>query len=85
MPSMTSVSQWEIVPLLWIFYKQLNKRYNHLRTFLKQKKPFPSFHDVHNNLLLEELTLGTKATSSSAIAFAASDRQQERPPPSPAL
>jgi hypothetical protein len=39
-------------------------------------EPFPSFHDVRNDLLLEELTLDAKASSGSATALAASGGQQ---------
>ena len=62
----------------------LNKRYDHLKTFLKRAKPFPSFHDVRNDLLLEELTLDSEAASGPATALAASGGQQQRPPPFPA-
>jgi hypothetical protein len=49
----------------------LNKKYDHVKTYLKQVRPFPSFHNVHNDLLLEELT-------------PASGGQQQRPSPTPA-
>jgi hypothetical protein len=52
----------------------LNKKYDHLKTFLKLK-PFSSFHNVRNDLRLEELMLGIEA------AFG---RQYQQPPPSPA-
>jgi hypothetical protein len=48
----------------------LNKKYNHLNTFLKQAKPFPSFHDVRNDLLLKDLTLDAEATTGSAMSLA---------------
>jgi hypothetical protein len=32
---------------------------------------FPSFHDVHNDLLLEELTMGTEATSDLVMTYIA--------------
>jgi hypothetical protein len=51
----------------------LNKRYNHLKTFLKLVIPSPSFHGVHNDLMLEDITMGIEATS---------DGQQSCPPPS---
>jgi hypothetical protein len=61
----------------------LNKRYDLLNTFLKRVVPFPSFHDVHNDLLLEELTMGVEAASDSATTFTASSGQQYRPLPFP--
>jgi hypothetical protein len=51
---------------------------------IKQAVPFPSFHDVRNDLLLEEITMGAKAIFDSAMTFATSGGQQSRPPPSPA-
>jgi hypothetical protein len=54
----------------------LNKRYNHLKNFLKWAKPFPSFHDICNDLILEELMMGVEVTSGSATAFAASGEKQ---------
>jgi hypothetical protein len=41
----------------------LNNKYDHLKTYLKRALPFPSFHDVCNDLLLEDITLGVEATS----------------------
>jgi hypothetical protein len=61
----------------------LNKRYDLLNTFLKRVVPFPSFHDVHNDLLLEELTMGVETASDSATTFTASSGQQYRPLPFP--
>jgi hypothetical protein len=49
----------------------LNKKYNHVKTYLKQTRSFPSFYDVCNDLLPEELTLDTKASSGLAIALTA--------------
>jgi hypothetical protein len=62
----------------------LNKRYNHLKTFLKLAIPFPSFHGIHNDLMLEDITMGVEAISNSATDFVASDGQQSCPPPSAA-
>lgn len=54
----------------------LNKMYDHVKTYLKRVRSFPSFHDVGNDLLLEELTLDIEATSGSATALVASGGQQ---------
>jgi hypothetical protein len=56
----------------------LNKKYDHVKTFLKQTWSLPSFHDVRN-YLLEKLTLDAEASSGSATALAASGGQQQRP------
>jgi hypothetical protein len=61
----------------------LNKKYDHIKAYLKRARSFPSFHDVHNDLLLEELTLDTEASSGSATALTASGGQQQRPSPTP--
>jgi hypothetical protein len=60
----------------------LNKGYDHIKTMLKRVVSFPSFHDAHNDLLLEEITMGAEAASDSATGFATSGGQQSRPPPS---
>jgi hypothetical protein len=64
--------------------QSLNKKYDHAKTYLKWAQPFPSFHDIRNDLLLEELTLAAEASSGSATALAASGGQQQRPSPTPA-
>jgi hypothetical protein len=62
----------------------LNKKYDHVETYLKRAQPFPSFHNVCNNLLLEELTLDAEASSGSATILAASGGQQQQRSPTPA-
>jgi hypothetical protein len=62
----------------------LNKKYDHIKTNLKRARPFPSFHDVRNDLLLEELTLAIESLLGSATALAAPGGQQQRPSPTPA-
>ena len=47
----------------------MNKRYDHLKTFLKRAKPFPSFHAVRNDLFLEELNMGAEAQHDTTTAF----------------
>jgi hypothetical protein len=61
----------------------LNKKYDHVKRYLKRVRPFPSFHDVHNDLLLEELTLAAEASLGSTTALATSGGQQQRPSPTP--
>jgi hypothetical protein len=60
-----------VLQVLW----GLTKKYDHVKTYLKRAQSFPSFHNVCNDLLLEELTLDTEASSGSATALAASGGQ----------
>jgi hypothetical protein len=53
----------------------LNSKYDCMNTYLKRTLHFPSFHDVHNDLLLEDITLGAEAASDGL--------QQRHPPPLP--
>jgi hypothetical protein len=39
----------------------LNKRFDHIKIFIKQSQPFPSFHTVHNDLELKEIELDDSA------------------------
>ena len=39
----------------------LSPRYGHLKALIKKFVPFPTFHDVRNELLLEELTMVIEA------------------------
>jgi hypothetical protein len=50
----------------------LNKKYDDVKTSLKRARSFPSFHDVRNDLLLEELTLDAEASSGSTTTLVAS-------------
>jgi hypothetical protein len=50
----------------------MNKKYDHVMTYLKRARPFLSFHDFHSDLLLEELTLDAEATSNSTTSVTAS-------------
>jgi hypothetical protein len=49
----------------------LIKKYDHLKTYLKRARPFPSFNNVHNDMLLE-ITLGVEAASSFNTTLVAS-------------
>jgi hypothetical protein len=35
----------------------LDKRFDHMKIFIKRSQPFPSFHTIRNNLELEEIEL----------------------------
>ena len=41
----------------------LSPRYGHLKALIKRTVPFPTFHAVRNELLLEELTMASEATA----------------------
>jgi hypothetical protein len=56
----------------------LNKKYNHLKMYLKRAKPFPSY-DACNNMPVE-ITLGTETASGSTTSLVTSDGKQHRPP-----
>jgi hypothetical protein len=64
-------------------FQGLNKRYDHLKTFLKRVIPFPSssgsYHslvlNIRNDLLLKEITVGSEDAFDSATIFAASGGQ----------
>jgi hypothetical protein len=40
----------------------LNKRFDHMKIFIKWSQSFPSFHTVRNNLKLEEIELDHSAS-----------------------
>jgi hypothetical protein len=69
---MTLASMWRTVPLFSMSYCGLNKKYDHDNMYLKWVQLFPSYQDVHNDLLLEELTLDVEASSGSTMALTAS-------------
>ena len=51
----------------------LNERYSHMVALLKRSRLFPTFDEVRNDLLLEELTINsTQASSTSSTALVAS-------------
>jgi hypothetical protein len=56
-----------VLKVLW----GLIKKCDQLTTYLKRARPFPSFNNVLNDLLLE-ITLGVEATSGSSTTLVAS-------------
>jgi hypothetical protein len=65
----------------------LSPRYGHLKALIKRTVPFPTFHDVRNELLLEELTMAYEATAPALTLYSAppggqapSGGQAPRPP-----
>jgi hypothetical protein len=47
----------------------MNKRFDHMKIFIKQSQLFPSFHTVRNDLELEEIELDNLAAQGQASAF----------------
>jgi hypothetical protein len=47
----------------------LNKRFDHMKIFIKRSQPFPSFHTIRNDLKLEEIELDHSAAQGQAFAF----------------
>jgi hypothetical protein len=47
----------------------LNKRFDHMKIFIKRSQPFPSFHTIRNDLKLEEVELDHSAAQGQAFAF----------------
>jgi hypothetical protein len=65
----------------------LSPRYGHLKALIKRTVPFPTFHAVRNELLLEELTMAHEATALAPALYSAppgdqapSGGQAPRPP-----
>jgi hypothetical protein len=47
----------------------LNKRFGHMKIFIKRSQSFPSFHTVHNDLELEEIELDHSVAQRHASVF----------------
>jgi len=62
----------------------LNERYAALGMHLRRGRPFPSFLEVRNDLLLEELTAANRVTAPSTALVAATPAASRPPAPAPA-
>ena len=62
----------------------LNERYAALGMHLRRGRPFPSFLEVRNDLLLEELTAANRITAPSTALVAATPAASRPPAPVPA-
>ncbi|XP_062206168.1 uncharacterized protein LOC133908060 [Phragmites australis] len=60
----------------------LNEKFGYMAALLKRQKPFPSFIEVRNDLLLEEITMTSKPGSTSTALLAATDRASSPAVPS---
>jgi hypothetical protein len=49
----------------------LSPRYDHLKALIKRIVPFPTFHAVRNELLLEELTMEVEAPAPTPTLYSA--------------
>jgi hypothetical protein len=49
----------------------LSPRYGHLKALIKRTVPFPTFHAVRNELLLEELTMTHEAHPPASALYSA--------------
>jgi hypothetical protein len=47
----------------------LNKRFDHMKIFIKRSQSFPSFHIIRNDLELEQIELDHSAAQGQASAF----------------
>ena len=46
----------------------LNERFSHVRALLRHNRPFPTFLEARDDLILEELTLENKESPATALA-----------------
>jgi hypothetical protein len=46
-----------------------NKRFDHMKIFIKRSQPFPSFHTIHNDLNLKKIDLDYSAAQGQASMF----------------
>jgi hypothetical protein len=51
--------------------QSLNKRFEHIKTFIRRTTPLLPFQTIRNDLLLEELTMAEESSISASIAFLA--------------
>jgi hypothetical protein len=58
----------------------LNKKFDHIKIFIKRSQSFPSFHTVRNDLELEEIELDHSAAQGQASAFYSAPSGGGRPP-----
>ncbi|XP_021321304.1 uncharacterized protein LOC110437249 [Sorghum bicolor] len=64
----------------------LSDRYSYLRTWITRQRPFPTFLQVRDDLVMEELTQGLQpgSTSASGSSSSSSTALAATPPPRPA-
>jgi hypothetical protein len=47
----------------------LNKRFDHMKIFIKRSQSFTSFHTIHNDIELKEIEQDNSAAQGEASAF----------------
>jgi hypothetical protein len=57
----------------------LSPRYGHQKALIKRIVPFPTFHAVQNELLLEELTMAFEATTPASALYSTTPGTQASP------
>jgi hypothetical protein len=60
--------------------QDLNKRFDHMKIFIKWSQSFPSFHTVRNDLEIEEIELDHSAAQGQASTFYSAPSGGGRPP-----
>jgi hypothetical protein len=55
--------------LVLYLLQSMNKRFDHMKIFIKRSQPSPSFHTIRNNLKLKEIELDHLAAWGQAFAF----------------
>jgi hypothetical protein len=58
----------------------LNKRFNHMKIFIKRSQPFSSFHTIRNDLELEKIELDHSAAQGQASMFYSASSGGRHPP-----
>jgi hypothetical protein len=58
----------------------LNKRFDHMKIFIKRSQPFPCFHTIRNNLELKGIELDHSVAQGQAFAFYSAPSGGKRPP-----
>jgi hypothetical protein len=60
--------------------QDMNKRFDHMKIFIKWSQSFPSFHTVRNDLEIEEIELDHSAAQGQASMFYSAPSGGGRPP-----
>jgi hypothetical protein len=59
----------------------LNKRFDHMKIFIKRSQLFPSFHTICNDLKLEDIELDHSVAQGQASVFYSAPSGGGHPPP----
>jgi hypothetical protein len=78
-----NLSDLIMIPITWgviDHHQGMNKRFDHMKVFIKRLQPFPSLHTVRKDLKLEEIQLDNSAAQGQASAFYSVTSSGGRPP-----